>query len=236
MLNADYVRKRLHYNPETGKFTWKARVGNKWWNTKFAGEVAGSILSNGYRQITIDGNSYGAARLAWLYVHGEWPKNEIDHINRVRDDDRLVNLRDVTSTENQNNRSNNNGLPGGVQWRTGRAKYIAKIPWSVPIFGRTYLGQYGDPIVAGEVIQEGIGIILDNEDEETINILLKKLKDTHTEILSEDERRRSGLPKGVYKQGAKFVAQIWRNGKMVYLGTFDTPEEASATYQLKVNK
>jgi hypothetical protein len=239
-MHADYVRGRLDYDPETGKFTWKARVvrsaDDKRWNARYAGEVAGSIKNNGYRRIGIDGKYYGAARLAWLIVHGEWPQNEIDHINRIRTDDRIVNLRDVTPTENNNNRSDNNGLPEGVQWHTGTTKYEAWIPRGVPIFGWTYLGQYGDPIVAGEVVQEGIGIICDNEEDETIKRLLKELKDARTKILSEDERRRSGLPKGVKKQGAKFVAKIWRNGKNVHLGTFDTPEEASATYQLKVNK
>jgi hypothetical protein len=234
-VDLKYVRKRLDYDPETGIFIWKSRaigsIGDKWWNTNFAGEAAGSLNGNGYRQIKIDGKYYGAARLAWLYVYGEWPKNEIDHINRVRDDDRLVNLRDVTRTENSNNRSNNNRLPEGVFWHTGNSKYQANIPRGVPVFGNTYLGQYEDPITAGKVVQEGIGIILDNKDEETISRLLKELKDSRTEILSEAERKKSGLPKGVTKKGDKFQAQIWRNEKYIYLGTFDTPEEASAVYQ-----
>jgi hypothetical protein len=247
-MNVDYVRKRLDYNQDTGIFIWRPRAirstADKTWNTRFADEVAGSIKNNGYRQIWIDGKRYGAARLAWLYVHGEWPKNEIDHINRLRDDNRLVNLRDVTSSENQNNKSNNNGLPEGVQWNTRNAKYQAWIPRGVSVFGRTYLGQYGDPITAGEVVQEGIGIILDNEDEETIRRLLKELKDSRTEILSEEQidalrasKKGSGLPKGVRKSGSRFIAQIWRNGKMVHLGTFDTPDEASEVYrQAEVEK
>jgi hypothetical protein len=225
MIDADYVRRRLQYDPGTGEFIWKPRSGDKQWNTKLAGEVAGFMDGGGYRQIRIDGKHYRAARLAWLYVYGEWPQNEIDHINRVRTDNRLVNLRDVTSSENQNNRSNNNGFPEGVHWDTGKAKYDARIPKSVPVFGNAYLGQYGDPIVAGEVVQEGIGIICDNEDEETIRRLLKELKDSCTEVLP-----KSGLPKGVKKQRGRFQAQIWRNGKNVYLGTFDTPGEAYAAY------
>jgi hypothetical protein len=180
----------------------------------------------------IDGKLYGAARLAWLYVHGEWPKNQIDHINRLRDDNRLVNLRDVTHTENCNNISTNNGLPEGVYWHTKSAKYQTKIPQSVPVFGNIYLGQYGDPITAGDVVQKGIGIILDNEGEETTRRLLKELKDALTEVLP-----KSGLPKGVRKSGSRFIAQIWRNGKYVYLGTFDTPDEASEVYrQAEVEK
>jgi len=140
-------------------------------------------------------------------------------------------LREATRTENNNNKSNNNGLPEGVYWNTGKAKYEAQIPQGVPVFGNTYLGQYGDPIVAGDVVQEGIGIICDNVDEETVKRLLKELKDARTEILSEAERKKSGLPKGVTKEGDKFRTQIWRNGKNVYLGTFNTPDEASAVYQ-----
>ncbi len=234
-MNADYVRKRLDYNPETGIFIWRPRIigstDDKRWNTRYAGEVAGSVDGNGYRLIEIDGEGYRAARLAWLIVHGEWPKNEIDHINRVRTDDRIVNLRDVTPTENNNNKSNNNGLPEGVHWSTRDTKYQARIPQGVPVFGKIYLGQYGDPITAGEVVQAGIEIICDNEDEETIKRLLKELKDARTEILSEAERKKSGLPKGVCKNGGRFKAQIWRNGKNVHLGNFSTPEEASEVYQ-----
>jgi hypothetical protein len=238
MITAEYVRDRLQYDPETGVFLWKARPGNKWWNTNFSGKAAGSMNSYGYRRIMIDKKEYMAARLAWLIVYGEWPKNEIDHINRVKSDDRLVNLRDVTSKENCNNKSNNNGLPEGVHWHTGNAKYKAHIPWSVPIFSYVYLGQYVDPITAGEVVQEGIEIIFDNEDanEETIKRLLKGLKDSRTEILSEAKRKKSGLPKGINKHGNKFQAQIWRNGKNVHLGTFNTLEEAVNEYQRTLNQ
>jgi hypothetical protein len=237
-MTADYLRSRLHYDPETGIFIWKPRgPGDKQWNGKLAGEVAGFMASGGYRRISIDGKLYKAARLAWLYVYGEWPKNHIDHINRVRDDDRLVNLRDVTHTENCNNKSSNNGLPEGVHWHTGDAKYKANIPQGVPVFGRTYLGQYGDPITAGEVVQEGIEIILNNEDDENIRKLLKELKDSRTEVLSEEQidalrasKKASGLSKGVYKNGGRFQARIWQNGKYVHLGTFNTPEEASEAY------
>jgi hypothetical protein len=234
-MDVAYLKKRLDYNPETGEFIWKPKTvrstDEKIWNARFPGQVAGTMDGRGYRRIRIDGKDYGAARLAWLYIYGEWPENEIDHINRVRDDDRLVNLRDVTSSENCNNRSTNNGLPQGVHLDTSKAKYHAKIPKGVPVFGRTYLGQYGDPIVAGEVVQEGMGIILDNEDEETIRRLLKELKDACTEILP-----KSGLPKGVTKQMDKFAAKIWRNGKNVHLGTFGTLEEASEEYQQVVLK
>jgi hypothetical protein len=242
MITAEYVRRRLDYDPETGKFIWRPKAirstDDKVWNTRYAGEAAGSIKDNGYRGIMLDRKLYSAARLAWFITHDEWPQNDIDHINRVRDDDRLANLRKATRAENNNNKSNNNGLPEGVYWHTGTAKYRAQIPKGVPVFGITYLGQYGDPITAGGVVQEGIGIVCDNEDEETIRILLKELKDSRTEILTEAQKnslrasqKKSGLPKGVRKMGNGFQARIWRNGKCVHLGTFGTPEEASKVYQ-----
>lgn len=94
------TQKRLHelldYSPDTGLFTWKvARAGRI-----KAGDVAGNLNNTGYIQITVDGTAYYAHRLAWLYIHGKFPENHIDHINGVRDDNRISNLRDVTPQEN----------------------------------------------------------------------------------------------------------------------------------------
>jgi hypothetical protein len=230
VIDADYVRKRLEYDPDTGVFIWKPRdvrrTEDKIWNARFSGEVAGTILNTGYRRIGIDGKYYGAARLAWLYVHGEWPKNEIDHINRVRDDDRLVNLRDVTHTDNQNNRKSNNGLPEGVYWCNKRKKYIAQLPHRCFEFKYLYLAQFDEPIAAGEAVQKGLEIVCNTKDMKTIKELLEKLQETY--------KPRGGLPKGVSyrKTAGKFAAQLYRDGKMVYLGSFNTPEEASEAYLL----
>ena len=81
----------LHYNPDTGVFTW--RCGNR------AGKRAGSN-SEGYRLIRADGRLYRASRLAWLYVHGRWPDEQMDHINGNRADDRMSNLRPATAQQN----------------------------------------------------------------------------------------------------------------------------------------
>jgi hypothetical protein len=216
------VRERLNYDSETGIFIWKPRVDNKKWNSLFAGKIAGFTGRNGYLEIKIDGKRYRADCLAWLYIHGELPKNEISHINRKKSDNRLINLKDVAPVV-----SKANGLPPGVYWHTKAKIYQARIPRSVPVFGYVYLGQYRDPIAAEEVVQEGIEIICNNKDEEIISILLRELKDSWTEILP-----KSGLPKGVKKSGSKFAAQIYRNKKMVHLGTFDTIEKASEAYFL----
>lgn len=118
LLTADRLRKLLHYNPETGRFTWLELRGRR-------RRAAGYVNSWGYRVIMIDGRNYRANRLAWLYVRGELPADEIDHINMVRDDDRFTNLRPATRTLNNANRkpyrNNSSGFKGvvrrGNRWR-----------------------------------------------------------------------------------------------------------------------
>lgn len=106
-LTADRLREILAYDPETGVFTWKVRTAN----CVRVGDVAGSFDDKGYIKIKIDGRMHKAHRLAWLYVHGVWPKSGIDHVNSVRDDNRSANLREATQAENMQNervsRSNN---------------------------------------------------------------------------------------------------------------------------------
>jgi hypothetical protein len=67
------------------------------------GSIAGTNHSSGYLIICVDGEAYKAHRLAWLYVHGEWPEADIDHINGDRGDNRIENLRSVTRSINQQN-------------------------------------------------------------------------------------------------------------------------------------
>jgi hypothetical protein len=89
------------FNPDTGVFLWK--------NGQRAGLPAGSTDSKGYRQIIVHKKLRQAHRLAWMYVYGAWPKGVIDHINGRRDDNRIVNLRDVTQSENMHNRQKTRG-------------------------------------------------------------------------------------------------------------------------------
>lgn len=80
MLTQNELKSLLHYNIDTGEFTWKVP---KAWHTK-VGSKAGSLNHYGYIQVMINRKSYLAHRLAFLYMEGELPKAEIDHINRDR--------------------------------------------------------------------------------------------------------------------------------------------------------
>jgi hypothetical protein len=91
---------RLDYRPDTGVFVWKKRGGG----TGHVGSVAGCVTRNGYRVISVGNVLYMAHRLAWLYIHGEWPAQDIDHINGDRSDNRLVNLRLADRSSNNENR------------------------------------------------------------------------------------------------------------------------------------
>lgn len=131
-LTAEFVRSILDYAPDTGIFRWRHRADRKRnWNSRYAGTVAGQT-SSGYRAIQIDGKgAYPAARIAWLYVTGEWPPDQIDHINSVRDDDRFDNLRAATNAENSQNRGpqRNNRSSGlrGVHFHAQSGKWRARI-------------------------------------------------------------------------------------------------------------
>jgi hypothetical protein len=99
MLTAERLRELLHYDPDTGVFTWLRVKGRR----VRVGALSGKANGGGYFQIGVDGRIYYAHRLAWLYVHGEWPVASIDHVNCDRCDNRLANLRPATKAQNAAN-------------------------------------------------------------------------------------------------------------------------------------
>jgi len=144
-LTAYELREFLDYDPATGVFTWRVSLAS---NVK-PGSVAGCVMSNGYRAIRIRGVGYKAHRLAWLFVHGDWPQGVIDHISKDKTDNRISNLRDVPQNMNSHNqrecgRKSRVGLLGvGYFKRTG--KYRADIQ----VNGRSlHLGSFDTPEAA----------------------------------------------------------------------------------------
>ena len=121
-LDSTRLRKLVNYNHETGIFTWLYKPRQ---NTN-AGDVAGYKNDAGYQLIKIDGYAYRAHRLAWLYTYGKWPEGQIDHINQIKHDNRIVNLRDVTVKQNQENRpirTDNSSGCTGVSWNSDTSKW-----------------------------------------------------------------------------------------------------------------
>ncbi len=98
-LTAARLRELLHYDPETGVFTWVVRRG-----CAQPGDVAGCPDQKGYLKLMIDGKFYYCHRLAWYWVHGVWPVHMIDHIDTVKSHNWIANLRDVPRSINQQNR------------------------------------------------------------------------------------------------------------------------------------
>ena len=96
VLTAERLRTLFRYDVGTGHFFFLTRASRR----TPAGSLAGSLNNEGYRHIRVDGSAYKAHRLAWLYVNGVWPSGMIDHINGDRDDNRIVNLREATRSEN----------------------------------------------------------------------------------------------------------------------------------------
>lgn len=116
----------LNFNSISGVFTWK---GDRSQRVK-AGSIAGTRNGQGYVEIKIHGKSFQAHRLAWIISTGIAPLEQIDHINRIRTDNRIANLREASRSENLQNTtlsaSNKSGVKG-VSFNTRVGKWVAQI-------------------------------------------------------------------------------------------------------------
>ena len=117
------IVEKYKYDDETGAiFRPTGRGGFK---------LCGSLAPNGYIKVSINGKLYFAHRFVWFYVHGVWPKGQIDHINGNKIDNRIENLREATHSENQQNRSNpprhSSSKYLGVSWNYQQMKWRAQL-------------------------------------------------------------------------------------------------------------
>lgn len=139
----EYLISRLNYSPESGLLHWKPRSPDTFadgrrsaawscnnWNAKFAGREAFTTISNvGYRTGLIDGVAYVAARVIWKLVYGYDPI-EVDHINRIKTDNRLCNLREVDRSANCLNRGllrNNKSGVSGVYLEVSSGLWVVEV-------------------------------------------------------------------------------------------------------------
>jgi len=138
-LPVSVLKEFLLYDPASGDLFWRERErrhfvsnrGHKTWNARYAGKKAFTSITNaGYHLGSVLKERYLAHRVIWAMMTGEWPKNEIDHINGVRTDNRWCNLRHVTRRQNTMNkaiRSNNKSGVCGVFHADRGSPWIAQI-------------------------------------------------------------------------------------------------------------
>lgn len=147
-LTHEYLVDNLHYDPETGVFTWK--LPGKGRQTE---KVLGSDHGTGYLTLRILGVQQYLHRLAWFYVHGKWPDNAIDHINGVRADNRIANIRDVTRTVNNQNLqgAQENSKSGYLGVREHKGRFHANIGVNSK---SKFLGSFDTAELASEAYQQ----------------------------------------------------------------------------------
>lgn len=170
------VRELLSYNRRTGVLRWKVRRGGK----ATQGVAADSGNSHGYIRVGIDGVRYQAHRVIWLYVYGSWPQGAIDHINGVRHDNRLTNLRVVTTQQNcwnQRRPQQTNPYLGVYRVRNGR--FMALITAAKV---RYYLGRFDTAEGAREAYLAAKAKLHNINDRFTQNAALLGSKIPHVEV------------------------------------------------------
>mgnify|MGYP000368519610 CR=1 FL=1 len=142
------LKKFLSY--KDGKFFWKKTIARR---IKI-GDRAGCLgKKNWYRVIRIDGKNYSEHRLVWLYHIGEFPKNQIDHINQIKYDNRIENLREVSHIENHKNqplRKDNTSGFVGVYWYRKTKKWMAGVQVHGKSINLGYFNKIEDAVKARE--------------------------------------------------------------------------------------
>jgi len=131
VITAKRLRELFIYNPKTGEFTRRLKMSNR-----PAGEIVlgTACYSRGRpigRRTGIDGENYYIHRLAWLYVHGRWPAEQVDHKNGDPLDNRLLNLREANYSQNGANMRrharSSSGLKGAYSHYRIPGKWVAII-------------------------------------------------------------------------------------------------------------
>lgn len=138
-MSVEELRKHVAYDPNTGILTWTSETTNR---RRRAGQACGSVCRDGYMRVEIDKRSLSCHRVAWALHHGRWPDGQIDHINRIKTDNRMANLREVDAYQNAANKglsvTNRHGMKGvsplpSGKWQAqatvfGVSKYLGCFP------------------------------------------------------------------------------------------------------------
>jgi len=126
MLTQEYLKSILSYDPETGLFLWKEKKQGRKKN-----KIAGHQRIDGYVELEINYKRFLAHRLAFYYIYGIFPKEDIDHVNGIKNDNRFLNLRTANRSENmqnvKNHRKDNKSGFLGVSFNKQYGKYVAQL-------------------------------------------------------------------------------------------------------------
>ena len=145
MLTQEKIKRLFEY--KDGKLYWKIKPAN---NVEI-GSIAGSIQSNGYCYISINSKLYRRSRLVFLYHHGYFSEYNIDHKNRIKDDDSIENLREITqqcNSRNTGNFSNNTSGVKGVNWNNRDRKWHSQIGLNKKRYNLGYYDDFDDAVCA----------------------------------------------------------------------------------------
>lgn len=146
-LTVERLKELVRYEPDTGRFIVIGKMRGK-----RRGQIAGSVLPDGYRRISIDGRSYGTNRLAWLYMTGSFPIGLVDHRDNNPRNDRWLNLREANHFQNMANRRRHKNTASGI-----KGVYAIGGRWIAVITAnrkRHYLGMFATKEAAGAAYAE----------------------------------------------------------------------------------
>lgn len=129
-LTQEVVRERFDYDPDTGSLYWRTLHKKSNGRVKVGDRVRDNLSNAGYKLVYVEGSTYLQHRVIWLWWNGFMPEHEIDHINRIRTDNRIGNLREVSHACNSKNctlsSSNQSGVCG-VHFNSRTRRWYAQI-------------------------------------------------------------------------------------------------------------
>jgi hypothetical protein len=217
MITQSQLKEILHYNPDTGIFTWNITRRNA-----IKGSIAGYAQKE-YRfnyiviRIGVLGKNYLAHRLAWLYMTGSFPTKQIDHINHDATDNRWSNLQEVTNLQNGRNQSlhsTNTSGHMGVSWNKNKKKWQSIIK----VLGKQiWLGYFN-------TIEEAIQVRKEAEQQYGFHTNMGKPKSAPS-VPSKKRQSSSGVT-GVSWNKNKWQARKRINGVQKNIGYFNSIQEA----------
>lgn len=230
-LAQNRLKHLLDYDQDTGIFYWKNPISSR----VVIGSIAGWSTSSGYVTISCDSKTYYAHRLAWLYVNGNMPKHQIDHINREKSDNRIYNLREASSSENSLNASRKHGKSKykGVIGPTKYGTFEAGIMINQKHIRIGTFKTELDAAIAYDnyAISTGIEFILTNRDMGLLTYEQSLLNPKKT-------REKTSKYKGVVylKNDKKWRSSVKFKGKTIQIGRHNSEIEAAIAFDKWVDE